>query len=168
MTNVIIFDLDSTLADTTHRAHHMPTPENGRTWWDYAELCHLDDPIPGALWLAKVLGSTHHTTILTLRPDVARHQTMDWLDFHYVDYHELIMLPRHVYDRSNGSHAYLMDWKARQVKAIQQKGAHVVLAVDDSLHAERTYASVGVPCLTVLSPGLRKMAEGDHAHAQGV
>ena len=55
------WDLDSTLCSTMHRRHLVPEIKAGRaTWDDYSDLCVNDEPIAGAVALARMLHAAGH------------------------------------------------------------------------------------------------------------
>lgn len=88
---VVFVDLDSTLADTTHRQHLL----GDRTVEDltaYSLACADDTPFAGTVRLTQLLkGAGAHVVIVTSRYDVAMMETMRWLYRHNVGFSELIM-----------------------------------------------------------------------------
>lgn len=75
---LIIFDLDGTLADTTHRQHHLDgTPKN---WTAYFKACPGDAPIKNTI---RVLAMLHacgaDVAVWTGRSEDVRHETRIWL-----------------------------------------------------------------------------------------
>jgi phosphoglycolate phosphatase-like HAD superfamily hydrolase len=160
----VVLDLDSTLANTDHRADCIPTVENGRSWWDYADRCKDDTPIEGARVLAQLLHrSGLKILILTARPSKAMDDTRAWLKENGIPYDDLWMAGPDV-KTSSGIHAY----KVRTLtETAQLYGREYVLAVDDSAHAEEMYAQCGIPCLTVMSSWVREQIIG-HSYAQGI
>jgi hypothetical protein len=79
VTSFITVDLDSTLADTTHR-HHMIDRVNGTDWVAYSKAC-VDDKVIMAteslVWGFARLGVQIH--YLTGRVEEARPETETWL-----------------------------------------------------------------------------------------
>ncbi len=87
----VVFDLDGTLADNSHRIHHiaMPaTPEHEwpvQDWAAYNAVCHLDGPIWPILNVARTLiEAGDRVEIWTGRDDATRAETLDWLRKHGV------------------------------------------------------------------------------------
>lgn len=81
---MIIFDLDGTLADITHRRHLVDkTLRGGANWPEFYKQCEFDKPIAPAIALFKCL---YHTTpvskfieIWSGRSDEVQWLTVDWL-----------------------------------------------------------------------------------------
>lgn len=89
---IAVFDLDSTIADTSPRHHLSPFVNSNETWYSYAEACSADKPMLGTIAVVRLLfvaGLEIH--ILTGRRSTAREQTKAWLDTHGVPWHVLRM-----------------------------------------------------------------------------
>lgn len=76
----IIFDIDGTLADATHRRHHLDkTPRD----WDSFFAEQVEDtaiaPVATVFNALKNMGRTHSIIFMTARPANYRRQTVDWL-----------------------------------------------------------------------------------------
>lgn len=85
-----IFDLDGTLADNSHRLHHI-TGES-QNWRYYQEKCDRDTPIEATILVARALKQAGHTIIiLTGRSKHKLEETRVWLDVYEVPYDKLIM-----------------------------------------------------------------------------
>lgn len=94
MEKIYIFDLDGTLADVTHRLHHIE--KKPKNWAKFFDECHLDAPIQWVIDLFQTISFTltdyDHLIILSGRSEHTREKTESWLKEHGVDgYHELIM-----------------------------------------------------------------------------
>jgi len=94
MTNIIIVDIDGTIADLSHR---LPLVSNGRKDWDtFFELADKDEPIRSII---DVVSDYYHQTpeidelhFVTGRPETIRRLTEDWLKhvaqmYFYADLH---------------------------------------------------------------------------------
>lgn len=89
---IAVWDLDSTLADTSPRHHLSPFVNPDETWYTYANACDLDKPMTGTITMLRILyvaGMEIH--ILTGRRSTAREKTKAWLDTHGVPWHVLRM-----------------------------------------------------------------------------
>jgi hypothetical protein len=123
MAKAVIFDIDGTLADTSHRLHHIKAnPPN----WDafFAECVHdpLYEPIRE---LAQVVAAQNYKILLVSgRSDKVREQTEAWLDQHGVPYHELHM-------RAEGDYRQDFVVKSQILDAILADGKEIALVVDD-------------------------------------
>lgn len=89
----ITVDIDSTLADTTHRQHLINTEHRDETdWTAYAKACAHDQPTD-VVTLVDLLGVDHDIVLVTSRPEAARPETVAWLDLHKIVYDDLVMAP---------------------------------------------------------------------------
>ena len=94
MEKVYVFDLDGTLADVTHRLHHIE--KKPKNWQAFFDACDKDAPIQWVISLFQLvsfgLGDHGWIIILSGRSEHTRAKTEEWLKRHGVDgYHELIM-----------------------------------------------------------------------------
>ncbi len=71
MKDIVIFDLDGTLADGTHRLHLLPKDNYNETWaWKpFNMACKDDAPIKDNIELCNALNSRYAVIILTGRSD---------------------------------------------------------------------------------------------------
>lgn len=98
MKDVIICDLDGTLADDTHRAHHLHKPE--RDWDTYFSLCSEDKLIPAVYWVLWNFRASHKLYILTGRSETTREMTEKWLEQHKVPMKYATLIMRGEHDRT--------------------------------------------------------------------
>ena len=86
----IIFDIDGTLADLTHRRHWVTTkPKN---WPAFDKGIPNDAPFEDIIYLNRVLFELGNRIILVSgRSDRTRAQTLKWLTEHGVQFHGLMM-----------------------------------------------------------------------------
>lgn len=80
----VIFDLDGTLADISHRVHFV---RNGRRDWEaFFAACVDDLPHLHVIETFKAhLDAGHKVRVWSARSDVVRKHTEDWLDRHGID-----------------------------------------------------------------------------------
>ena len=96
MTDLYVFDLDGTLADISHRLHHI---KGGNKNWDqFFEDCVNDKPIQWTIDLFQTLRSNtsleyREFLILTGRSEVIWYQTDLWLIENGIMYDYLVMRP---------------------------------------------------------------------------
>ncbi len=90
MNKLVFFDIDGTLADLTHRLHHV---KNGNRRWDaFFDEAHLDKPILEMIDLVRTLRYTGHIILLVSgRSDRIKTITEDWMKKHKVEYQRLYM-----------------------------------------------------------------------------
>jgi len=91
--DVIIVDLDGTLALDHHRVHHLHGPNGERDWDTYFSLCSQDEPNHGIIAIVDKLRHFYEIHILTGRSESVRDDTERWLSRHGVVYSELRMRP---------------------------------------------------------------------------
>lgn len=141
----VLFDLDSTMADTRNRRHLVPSGpvrDDTSAWEEYSAACSSDEPIPAIqqLW-ALTAAARLGRVILSGRNDSARPQTEAWLRDHYIgDWDDLVLRP----DGENG----LTDWKARAVRDLENR-YDFALAVDDWPPGAEVTEALGIPTLVV-------------------
>ena len=88
-----IFDIDGTLADATHRLHHILGKEK-KDWDAWDAETDKDAPIVPIIGILQALWNHgHEIMLLTGRNERVRKPTEKWLEDHNVHYHHLIMRP---------------------------------------------------------------------------
>lgn len=91
MKNILIVDLDGTLAIDTARAEkYIRDPEN-RQWEKYFEACYEDLPNTAVVELVRLLKNHKFICILSGRSDAVREVTEKWLSDHSIPYDLLYM-----------------------------------------------------------------------------
>ncbi len=134
MTDIVLVDLDSTLADTRQRRHLCPTVDPTKTWTDYAMGCPDDEPIAGTVALVRALYKRGYGIhIVSHRDRAALDLTVDWLIRHDIPHHAVALNQHKV--------SYLM--------ALREAGAEVVLAIDDDCDVAAAYEAVDCPVVCV-------------------
>lgn len=141
---MIVFDLDSTLADTRHRRKHLPVdPKTGADWIDYHLHCEHDDLLD-TVTLIDLLADIHEIVIVSARPDTpeVREATVNWLAKREIEYSHLILKPLDMPLRDTAA------WKAAMVADLPS----VALFVDDWAPNCEAVARLGVPTICVRAP----------------
>ena len=135
---LVVFDLDGTLSDHSHRLHLVECRE--KQWDRFWEESPYDRPVvPVALLSNGLRDGGLRVEIWTGRSGIVRDETLRWLEKHRVSYDRLLM--RVPGDRRPG-----LDVKSDWLKALDK---FPILAVDDQLQAALWWESKGVPCLRV-------------------
>jgi hypothetical protein len=88
---VIIFDIDGTVANCTHRQHHVQ--QKPRRWDLFNKAIPLDTPHDDIIWLFKLLANEPDTVMLIAsgRGEDNRPETEVWLADNAINYKKLYM-----------------------------------------------------------------------------
>ena len=89
-----VFDIDGTLADATHRLHHIQ--KEPKDWDAFNDSIRIskDLPIFPIIRIANALFTgKEHVILLTGRRESTRKDTILWLNAYYIQYHALLMRP---------------------------------------------------------------------------
>ncbi len=145
MTDLVIFDIDGTLADITHRLHFIKG-EGKKDWDAFHAACVEDTPIPEIIMVAQTIARTSHQIVLmTGRMDTVRSETVKWLDEHEVPLASLYM-------RKAGDYRPDHEIKRQFLAEIRSSGFTVILAFDDRQQVVDMWRSEGIRCCQV-APG---------------
>lgn len=123
----VMVDLDSTLADTSHRADQMPSQEDWDSpdaWKDYHQGCLMDAPIWPTVYLVRELAAAGNLIhVVTSRSDRALSDTTHWLRaVAGVPFDALAMCPNERWRDA---------WKPAWRDAVHHEGGIVTLCLDD-------------------------------------
>lgn len=146
---IVVFDLDSTLADTRNRRQFLPVDAMcPADWFGYHINCLTDVPVQGVVQLVQLLYPHYRIVIVTARPALSEihEKTHEWLDLHQVPRDTVVLMPL---DESRTTGA----WKADVVAKLRTNGVDVVLAVDDWGPNGWAIEETGTPFLHVARPG---------------
>lgn len=153
---IIVCDVDGTIADHTHRFHHVTTdvPKN---WKAYYEKMPLDPPLPGAqLHLKRLVEMmSPNFFFLTGRPEEYRKLTQDWiwqhfgvlasqpsLGIHSRNAASLVMRPTGDYRKSHVFKMELVEFLYGGGGALASR--HPMLFLDDDLRNQEMYSRFGL------------------------
>lgn len=141
----VIFDIDGTLADISHRVHHIPD------WNKFQQNHHLDKVIEPIAELLSMVSQHCKIIYLTGRLESERQATALWLISNKITYSTssdfLIMRP-------NGDFCQDDEFKERVLKQLITNGHNILFAVDDRKRVVDMWRRNGITCLQV--------AEGDY------
>lgn len=144
MIKVYIFDIDGTLADCSHRLHHIQ--KQPKDWDAFFADCSLDLPHDHVVGLAKDLHSRSVVVFVSGRSDQCRAQTEEWLLNHGLPSGPLYM-------RKAGDHRDDNIIKTEILAELRADGFDPIMAFDDRNRVVKAWRSAGIPCAQV--------AEGD-------
>lgn len=139
--DVVLFDLDSTLANTSHRHHLAPTRDSSKTWADYAAACIYDVPIAGTVRILHMLMPHKQIHIISGRDGSAYDKTAWWLRKNWI-YHDRLTL-RENDELSNA------EIKVNYIKKLREEGLNPELLFDDWPSTVAAVEAVGVPVVCV-------------------
>lgn len=141
MRDIVIFDLDGTLALIDHRRHLV---EGEKKDWDaFYKACVHDQPNQAVIDLLKVCHERYAVYIFSGRSDAVRVETEEWLRKHGVRHYRLWM-------RKDGD--YTPDDILKR-KWLHEVGAeNVAFTVDDRDKVVKMWRDEGLTCFQV-APG---------------
>lgn len=133
--NLIVADLDGTLADVDHRLHfiHRPEPD----WEAFYLACGQDAPIENTLTVLRALRAAGcRVAIVSGRSDLAYAQTVAWLARHEVPY-DVLALRRH------GDERHDEDVKADMIREHGLTPAGTLAVLEDRARVVRMWRRLG-------------------------
>lgn len=141
--NIVIFDLDGTIADNEHRNHLVRCQDPD--WRAYFAACTDDAPnTPVIKMLDALFNEGREVWIVSGRSDEVRAETEAWLADHNVSYDKLIMRPK---DSQTPDHVLKKEW----LNTIIPKGA-VLCVFEDRSRVVDMWRAEGLTCFQV-APG---------------
>ena len=140
----VVFDLDGTLSDTTHRSHFI-LEHTPKKWREFYLACAEDAPIWYTIRLLKLLHSNgDRIEIWTGRSDIVFEQTIDWLAQHGIlSYHA-----REMKMRQDGDYREDIELKKMWLDECSPQN-RPDLAFDDRSRVVEMYRENGIPCYQV-------------------
>lgn len=143
MKDVIVFDLDGTLALVDHRTHHIRGKE--KDWKAFYEACDQDEPYEAVLAVARALVlNGYKLWIVSGREDSVRRKTADWLQRHHIAYDQLLMRP-------TGDYTADHDLKKRWLESTLPRD-RILCVYEDRDNVVKMWRDAGIPCFQV-APG---------------
>jgi hypothetical protein len=143
MPRCYLFDLDGTLADCTHRLHHIKSTR--KNWKAFFAACDKDGPIPHIVELARHLLKVERLVFCSGRSNEVRKETEKWLKDHH--------LSGPLYMRSARDKRPDYTVKGELLDRILADGWEPIMAFDDRDQVVKMWRARGIPCAQV--------AEGD-------
>lgn len=142
--DIVICDLDGTLANDAHRSYLIKTsnPDRDENWDKYFDLCGHDTPIYEVCNLVRRLNSYYDIHIFSGRSDRVKIQTELWLSKHMVPYDTIKMRP---WDSREQDHIMKIEW----ANPIRDRVAFIL---EDRQRVVDAWREAGYTCLQV-APG---------------
>lgn len=150
-TGIVTIDLDSTLADTTHRAGMIDRVVRENTdWLAYSMACANDSVIEATVRLVHLLAASFEIHCVTGRDGRSRGLTMTWLRQQGLPVDALWMDED---GATGGLRESQAAFKLRKLREIQERtGKQVLLHVDDWADIKVLLEANGFPCICVRTP----------------
>jgi hypothetical protein len=144
--NIIVADLDGTIALDDHRAEkYLRSPDGVRHWDQYFEACTDDKPCWPVIQLINAMSRyTYEIWILSGRKETVRPQTKAWLEKHGVPYNKLIMRPT---DDRTDDYKLKIQW----LEAFELR-ERLLFVLEDRQRVVDAWRSEGITCFQV-APG---------------
>lgn len=158
----IIFDLDGTLCDLTHRRHHVQ--QKPKNWGKFFETLHLDPPVEEVVSLCQhmLVNSGAKVLFCTGRGEEHRVSTEAWLRKHvasYLKYDDVLRMRPAKDSRPDDI------IKKEMLDQLRAEGHDIWFVVDDRQRVVDMWRKHGVTCLQC-APGDFDNAEMDHYEAR--
>jgi putative acid phosphatase of HAD superfamily subfamily IIIB len=140
--NCYLFDIDGTIADISHRLHHIQkTPKD---WRSFFAACVDDAPIPHIIaLLLRLYSSGAHIVLVSGRSDECRNQTRDWLHLQSIP----TICP--LYMRAAGDHRPDHVVKSELLDRIFSDGYLPIIVFEDRDQVVQMWRDRGIPCAQV-------------------
>lgn len=147
MTKCYIFDIDGTLADCSHRLHHIQ--KQPKDWDAFFAETYNDAPIPHMVELFTLVTEYGRAKFVFVsgRPDRTRNATIQWLQDHLPMWGE----PR-LYMRTDGDRRDDDIVKMELLAQLRADGFEPIMVFDDRTRVVNAWRAAGVPCAQV-APG---------------
>ncbi len=145
LTPCYIFDIDGTVADCSHRLHHIQ--KEPRDWDAFYGACAGDAPIKYLLRIADRLAHFEPVIFVSGRREECRDATEAWLQqylFH--------AWPTKVYLRPIDDHSDDDALKIELLKLVRADGFEPIMAFEDRKRVVDAWRAAGIPCAQV-APG---------------
>ena len=142
-----IVDIDGTVADASHRLHHIQ--KRPKDWDAFFAAQSNDKPIDHMRQLLHALRASMGVPLIYVsgRPEKYMHVTLDWLDLHQFP------MGHRIYMRPDGDRRDDDIMKLDLLMQLKADGWDPIMAFDDRTRVVKMWRANGVPCLQV--------AEGD-------
>ena len=148
-----LFDIDGTLANNEHRAHHLK--KEPKDWAAFFAGCHLDPPHRHIVQLARTLQAMSEIVFVTGRSEDERAATEPWLERQglWVGLRPPpLRRGERLYMRAAGDHRPDTVVKMELLQMLRNDGWVPIMAFDDRNSVVEAWRAAGVPCAQV-APG---------------
>jgi hypothetical protein len=141
MKDIIIIDLDGTLANIEHRLHHIQ--KEPKDWDSFYDACDKDVPNEWAVKLIEmVTWTTYKIIILSARRKIDKHKTLGWLIKNEIKYDDLFLL-RGLNDHTP-DYVLKKRWLDSQPEETKER---ILFVVEDRQRVVDMWRAEGITCL---------------------
>lgn len=148
----IIFDIDGTLADNSHRQHFIQ--QEPKDWQGFFDAMSEDKPIEETCFLCSSLAALlsmgvfgQYTIVFCSgRPDSHRQQTIEWINKH------IFFGENRIFMRKAGDHRPDEKVKEELLGQMREDGLEPFMVFDDRKRVVEMWRRNGLRCLQV-APG---------------
>lgn len=142
---VVLFDIDGTIADCTHRLHHIrgAGPKDWISFFAPDEIAK-DAPIQHMVDLVATINGTWPLGFVTGRPKRVKWPTIHWIEHHMRWIGSYSLLMREDQDRRPSA-----DVKRDHLADLRGRGIEPVMVFEDRAEDAAMWRAEGVPCLHV-------------------
>lgn len=137
---IIICDLDGTLANLDHRIHHVS--RNPKNWKAFFADSHRDEPYEDILRIIRILSGGFDIWVVSGRSDEVRTQTDVWLKTHLMCPYTLVM-------RKEGDFTPDDNLKISWLRDGTIPRNRVFCSFDDRDRVVKAWRAEGITCLQV-------------------
>ena len=137
---IVLFDIDGTLANVESRVHHIQG--DSKNWRAFFEEMHSDTPIEPTVALYKKLWehTDYDLYLLTGRPEKYRQMTMEWCARHDLPVKKLLMRPA-----DDSREDFII--KEEILHGLQSQGHTVAFVVEDRNSVVAMWRRNNILCL---------------------
>jgi phosphoglycolate phosphatase-like HAD superfamily hydrolase len=143
MNDCYLFDIDGTVADCSHRLHHIE--KSPKDWDAFFQACDEDSPIEHICDLVRIVSLELPVVFVSGRSDQCREETEEWLKKHR-------LWSGYLYMREHGDHRPDDIIKLELLEKVRSDGWRPIMAFDDRDRVVAAWRSAGIPCAQV-APG---------------
>lgn len=135
-----VVDIDGTVADLSHRLHHIQkTPAD---WNGFYAACSSDSPIVHMHEVVRALRCQHSVVYITGRSESSRYDTAMWLGEHTI-------VGSRLYMRPNGDHRPDDVVKLELYRQAEADGWKPIMVFEDRDAVVKMWRENGIPCAQV-------------------
>ena len=147
--NIVIADLDGTIALIDHRRHWLdaerhPDMSSDERWRKFFAECVNDQPNWPVIYTLQALQRAgYYIHVFSARSDEVREQTIDWIEAFYMPHHHL---------RMRAASDFTPDEELKRQWIEEYKLEHILCIFDDRKKVVDMWRSLGLTCFQV-APG---------------